>query len=161
MIPQYHTFKPSKFEWHHGDCDYSDVTAYFDLDHMGGFNNNGSGLKFLRDNFNNSKDGLKFLLGGFEKNKDRLKFLMSGFNNHNKDKLKFLWLSESRAITGKVYNHVLENADLFFGSYDAIFVHDREIIETDKRFTFAPISTKNLFFLLGNNLSIIHLSCPN
>jgi len=76
---------------------------------MGGFNNNGSGLKFL--------------LGGFEKNKDRL---------------KFLWLSESRAITGKVYNHVLENADLFFGSYDAIFVHDREIIETDKRFTYLP-----------------------
>ncbi len=33
----YHGHKPSKFEWHHGDCDSSDVTVYFDLDHLGGF----------------------------------------------------------------------------------------------------------------------------
>ena len=147
----YHGHKPSKFEWHHGDCDSSDVTVYFDLDHMGGFNNDGNGWKFLMDNFKNNKDRLKFLKCGFNYNKDRLKFLINGFSYNNsehfsrkivrqtsRNELKFLWLSESRAITGKRYNHVLENADLFFECYDAIFVHDREIIEKDNRFTYLP-----------------------
>ena len=76
------------------------------------------------------KDRLKFLKGGFKKNKERMNFLLKGVNQNSRERLKFLWLSESREITGKRYNHVLENADLFFEVYDAIFVHDREMIET-------------------------------
>jgi len=147
----YHSIKPSKFEWHNGECDSSDVTVYFDLDHMGGFSNRGNGFKFLMDNFNNNKDRLRFLINGLNYNKDRLRFLLNGFSYNNsehlslqivrhasKNELKFLWLSESRAITGKRYNHVLENADLFFEFYDAIFVHDREMIEKDNRFKYLP-----------------------
>lgn len=147
----YHGHKPLKFEWHHGDCDSSNVTVYFDLDHMGGFNNKGNGLKFLMDNFNSNKDRLKFLWEGFNYNKDRLRFLINGFCYKNsehisqqivrrvsKNEMKFLWLSESREITGKRQSHVLENADLFFEFYDAIFVHDREIIKKDNRFTYLP-----------------------
>lgn len=135
----YHSIKPSKFEWHHEGSVSSDVTVYFDLDHMGGFSDDKDGFRFLMDNFNNNKARLKFLMGGFNYNKDRLKFLISGFKKKNhKDRLKFLWLSESRAIEGKVHSHVSENADLFFSCYDAIFVHDREMIEKDNRFTYLP-----------------------
>ena len=63
--------------------------------------------------------------------------LTSGFLN-KEDKLKFLWLCESRQITGQVFDHVAENADMFFNCYDAIFVHDREMIEKDSRFTYLP-----------------------
>lgn len=60
-----------------------------------------------------------------------------GFTN-KKDRLKFLWLCESKSITGQVFDHVKENADEFFDCYNAIFVHDREMIEDDKRFTYLP-----------------------
>lgn len=58
--------------------------------------------------------------------------------NNTKDRLKFLWLCESKSITGQVFKHVEENADEFFNCYDAIFVHDREMIEKDDRFTYLP-----------------------
>jgi len=137
---KYHVIKPSRFDWNDGECNSSDVTVYFDLDHMGGFYNNANGFKFLMDYFDNNIDRWKFISGGFEHNKDRLKFLINGFKSNNKDRLKFLWLSESRDIVwkGKVNKHVIEHADLFFEFYDAIFVHDREMIEKDNRFKYLP-----------------------
>jgi len=82
----YHGLKPSKFDWVKGGFETSDVTVYFDHDHMGGFNYDKDGLRFLLENFSNNKERLKFLLGGFKYNKERLKFLMKGFNNKsNKD----------------------------------------------------------------------------
>lgn len=141
-ISSCHGFKPSKFEWKHGDCDSSEVIVYFDFDHMGGFRN--------YDGFSKNRDKLKSLISGFKKNRDKLKFLIGDFRNYGqsskkKDRLKFLWLCESRAITGKiVYDHVLKNVDLFFDCYDAIFVHDKEIIKKDNRFTYVPnVSNKN------------------
>lgn len=130
-------FKPSKFKWHYGECNDSDVMVYCDLNHMGGFSNTGSGLNFLVHNFSNYIDKLKFLVHGFEKNRNRLKFLKDGFGE-NKNRLKFLWLCESKEITHKAYNHMLENVDLFFDFYNAIFVHDRELIEKESRFIYVP-----------------------
>ena len=51
---------------------------------------------------------------------------------------RFLWICESRSITGAVFEDVENNADEFFDSYDAIFVHDRSMIEKDPRFTYVP-----------------------
>jgi len=147
----YHALKPSKFEWLKGDSGSSDVTVYFDHDHMGGFSYDKIGLRFLLEKFNNNAERLKFFLEGFKSNKDRLKFLMKGFKCINKDRLKFLWLSESREIEGEVHNHVLKNADLFFSYYDAIFVHDREMIEKDNRFIYLP-NGSNKHWIIDNKI---------
>ena len=131
-----HGFKPSKFEWCHDDDYSSNVTVYFDFDHMGGFKNYAG--------FINNAEKMKFLVGGFKNNREKLKFLMGNFRNYgnlkktNKERLKFLWLCESKAITGKVNDHVLKNADLFFDCYDTVFVHDRWMIEKDNRFKYLP-----------------------
>ena len=100
-------FRPSKFEWHHGDNESvtSDVTVYFDYDHMGGFRD-------YRD-FRDNSTKLKTLIGGFSNTREKLKFLTGNFRkygtlNNHKDRLKFLWLSESKAVTGKVHEHVLK-----------------------------------------------------
>lgn len=137
-IFNYHNIKPTKFEWRKVDCKSSDVTVFFDHDHMGGFYYDKAGLGFLLENFNNNKERLSFIRGGFKTNRERLKFLTKGFKNSKKDRLKFLWLSESKAIEGKVHDHVFNNADLFFNYYDAIFVHHREVIEKDNRFKYLP-----------------------
>lgn len=137
-ITNYHGIQPSQFEWTQDDNKFSDVTVYFDHNHLGGVKDNRTGLGFLLDYFDNSKDRLSFLKQGFKSNNEKLKFLLNGFRKSNKDRLSFLWLSESRAIEGKVHKHVLKNRDLFFDCYDAIFVHDREMIEKDNRFRYLP-----------------------
>jgi len=137
-ITNYHGIQPSQFEWTQDDNKFSGVTVYFDHNHLGGVKDNRTGLGFLLDYFDNSKDRLSFLKQGFKSNNEKLKFLLNGFRKSNKDRLSFLWLSESRAIEGKVHKHVLKNRDLFFDCYDAIFVHDREMIEKDNRFRYLP-----------------------
>jgi len=60
-----------------------------------------------------------------------------GFDN-DQDRTKFLWICESKAITGKVLENIEGNADQFFDCYDAIFTHDRDLIDRDNRFSYLP-----------------------
>lgn len=51
---------------------------------------------------------------------------------------KFLWMCESIAITEHQNSDLINNIDDFLEVYDAIFVHDRKMIEVEPRLTYIP-----------------------